>query len=122
MAEVPSVTDDTFRAEVLDSDRPVLVDFWADWCHPCHQIAPHVEAIAQENAGSLKVVKLNIDEHPQTPRSYGVMSIPTLLLFVDGQEKSRLIGARPKDAILSEIAPHLGNGAASEATPTSNTA
>lgn len=108
MGELIHVTDETFRAEVLDSDLPVLVDLWADWCRPCHMIEPHVKAIAEEKSGSLKVVKLNIDEHSATPRSFGVMSIPTLLLFVDGQEKARLIGARPKEAILEEIEPHLG--------------
>lgn len=108
MADITHVTDETFRAEVLDSDLPVLVDLWADWCRPCHMIDPHVKAIAEERSASLKVVKLNIDEHPSTPRSFGVMSIPTLLLFVDGQEKARLIGARPKEAILEEIEPHLG--------------
>lgn len=107
MADTKQVTDEDFRSEVLDSDRPVLVDFWADWCHPCHIIDPHVKEIADEKSESLKVVKLNIDENPETPRSYGVMSIPTLLLFVDGTEKARLIGARPKNAILDEIEPHL---------------
>lgn len=107
MAEITLVTDQSFAGEVLDSDRPVLVDLWADWCRPCHQIEPHVKAIAEEKNGVLKVVKLNIDENPGTPRSYGVLSIPTLLLFVDGVEKARLIGARPKTAILEEIEPHL---------------
>lgn len=115
MADLTHVTDESFRAEVLDSDLPVLVDLWADWCRPCHMIEPHVKAIAEEKSGSLKVVKLNIDEHPATPRSFGVMSIPTLLLFVDGQEKARLIGARPKEAILDEIEPHLPS--APKATP-----
>lgn len=109
MADITHVTDETFRAEVLDADLPVLVDLWADWCRPCHMIDPHVKAIAQEKSASLKVVKMNIDEHPATPRSFGVMSIPTLLLFVDGQEKARLIGARPKEAILEEIEPHLAS-------------
>lgn len=107
MADLTHVTDETFRSEVLDSDRPVLVDLWADWCRPCHLIEPHVKAIADEKSGSLKVVKLNIDENPTTPRSYGVMSIPTLLLFVDGEEKARLVGTRPKEAILEQIEPHL---------------
>jgi thioredoxin 1 len=113
MVDLTHVTDETFRAEVLDSDLPVLVDLWADWCRPCHMIEPHVKAIAEERTGSLKVVKMNIDEHPATARSFGVMSIPTLLLFVDGQEKARLIGARPKEAILEEIEPHLGPAQAS---------
>lgn len=107
MADVSSVTDETFDNEVLDSDRPVLVDFWADWCHPCHLIDPHVKAIAAENADRLKVVKLNLDENPQSAGRFGVMSIPTLLLFIDGVEKARLVGARPKEAIFSQISSYL---------------
>ncbi|MGH2705178.1 MAG: thioredoxin [Actinomycetota bacterium] len=106
MADVPSITDGTFDAEVLDSDRPVLVDFWADWCHPCHLIDPHIEAIAGEQ-DKLKVVKLNLDENPEAAQRYGVMSIPTLLLFIDGVEKVRIVGARPKEAILSQVKPFL---------------
>jgi thioredoxin len=103
MADLTAVTDETFDSEVLDSDRPVLVDFWADWCHPCHLIEPHVKAIADEYSAKLKVVKLNLDENPQTAGRFGVMSIPTLMLFVEGAQKARVVGARPKEAILSEI-------------------
>lgn len=103
MNKLAAATDESFDAEVVDSERPVLVDFWAEWCHPCHLIEPHVKAISEEYIEKLKVVKLNIDENPETARRFGVMSIPTLLLFVDGAEKARLIGARPKDAILDEI-------------------
>lgn len=107
MTDLTAATDETFDSEVLDSDTPVLVDFWADWCHPCHVIEPHVKAIAQEQADKLRVVKLNIDENPETARRFGVMSIPTLLLFKEGVEKARLIGSRPKDAILSEIVSYI---------------
>ncbi len=107
MGELAHLTDDTFNAEVIDSTDPVLVDFWADWCRPCHIVEPHVKAIAQEYEGKLKVVKLNIDENPQTAQRYGVMSIPTLLLFIDGVEKERVIGAYPKERILSQLRQYL---------------
>ena len=107
MPEIAEMTDTTFNAEVIDSSQPVLVDFWADWCRPCHMVEPHVKAIAEENAGRLKVVKLNIDENPEIPRRYRVLSIPTLLLFVDGVEKERIIGAEPKERILAHISQYL---------------
>lgn len=107
LTTIPSATDANFDAEVIDSDLPVLVDFWADWCHPCHLIEPHVKAIASEQAGKLRVIKLDIDENPETARRFGVMSIPTLLLFKEGVEKARLIGSRPKDAIWGEISAHV---------------
>jgi thioredoxin 1 len=110
MAELKHLTDQDFDAEVVDSDSPVLVDFWADWCQPCHVIAPEVKALAEEQAGKLKVAKLDIDANPQVASRYGVMSIPTLLLFVDGQEKARIVGAMRKDAIWSEIESHVING------------
>jgi thioredoxin 1 len=96
MAEITDVTDDTFEGEVLKSETPVLVDFWAEWCQPCRAIAPIVKAIADEHGDKLKVVKLNIDESPRTPGSYGIRSIPTVLAFKDGQVVSQLTGARPK--------------------------
>jgi thioredoxin 1 len=101
------VTDQAFAQEVLASDKPVLVDFWADWCVPCHMVSPVVEEIGQERAGSLKVAKMNVDDNPDAPRRYGVMSIPTLILFVGGEEVSRVVGAKPKEAILREIQDHL---------------
>lgn len=107
MTTIADISGQDFDTEVLDSDRPVLVDFWADWCHPCHLIAPHVKSIAEEHADRLKVVKLDLDANPQVAARYQVMSIPTLMLFVDGVEKARLIGARPKEAILSEITKFL---------------
>lgn len=96
MAEINDVTDATFESEVLNSDTPVLVDFWAEWCAPCRAIAPIVREIADDNGDKLKVVKINIDESPQTPGTYGVRSIPTILMFKDGQVVSQLVGARPK--------------------------
>jgi thioredoxin 1 len=96
MAEISDVTDATFESEVLKSETPVLVDFWAEWCAPCRAISPIVKEIAADNGDKLKVVKINIDESPQTPGTYGVRSIPTILMFKDGQVVSQLVGARPK--------------------------
>lgn len=107
MANIGSVSDADFQSAVLESDTPVLVDFWAEWCVPCHMVSPVVEEIGNEKGDGLKVVKLNIDENPQATRRYGVMSIPSLVLFKGGQEVARVIGAKPKDAILRDIEPHL---------------
>ena len=104
---VIQVTEQTFQAEVLGADRAVLVDFWAEWCVPCHMVSPVVEEIARDHAETMKAVKLNVDDNPETARRYGVMSIPTLIVFRAGEERARLIGARGKDAILREIEPHL---------------
>lgn len=97
MAEITDVTDATFEGEVLKSATPVLVDFWAEWCAPCRAIAPIVKDLADQYGEKIKVVKINIDEWPQTPGTYGVRSIPTVLAFKDGQVVSQLTGARPKD-------------------------
>ena len=104
---VLTATDAGFETEVLKSDQPVLVDFWADWCTPCHMVSPIVEEIGRDKAGVMKVAKLNVDDNPETARRFGVMSIPTLILFKDGEEKARVIGARPKDDILRGIDPHV---------------
>ncbi len=104
---VIQVSDQDFQTQVLDSTQPVLVDFWAEWCVPCHMVSPVVEEIARDYADRLKAAKLNVDDNPQTARQYGVMSIPTLIVFKDGQEKARVVGARGKDAILREIDPHV---------------
>lgn len=106
MALSGDVTDRDFEEKVLGSETPVLVDFWAEWCVPCHMISPVVEEIGREK-DSLQVVKLNIDDNPDITRTYGVMSIPTLMLFKDGEVVSRLVGARGKDQLLKEIEPHL---------------
>lgn len=100
------VTDDSFSQDVLSSSTPVLVDFWATWCGPCKMIAPVLEEIASEKAGELKVVKLDVDANPGTARDFQVVSIPTLILFKDGQPVKRIVGAKGKAALLREIADH----------------
>ncbi|EKF25957.1 thioredoxin [Mycolicibacterium hassiacum DSM 44199] len=107
MAETTStvtVTDATFAADVLNSSTPVLVDFWATWCGPCKMIAPVLEEIAAEKAGTLKVAKLDVDANPATARDFQVVSIPTLILFKDGQPVKRMVGAKGKAALLRELA------------------
>jgi thioredoxin 1 len=100
-------TDTSFEQEVLKSDTPVLVDFWAEWCGPCRMIGPSLEDISKEMDGKLKVVKVNIDENPTTPSRYGVRSIPTLLLFKNGQVAHQIIGALPKNRLVQELQPAL---------------
>ena len=104
---VAEVTDNNFQAEVLESEIPVLVDFWAPWCGPCRMVAPVVEEIAQERAGELKVVKMNTDENQETAVSFNVMSIPTLILFRNGQPAKTVIGAYPKRKLEAELEPAL---------------
>jgi thioredoxin 1 len=94
-----SVNNETFETEVLQSETPVLVDFWAEWCGPCHAVAPVLEQMAEEREGELKVVKLNIDEEQDLAMQYGVMSIPTMILFRDGEPAAAVTGAQPKGAI-----------------------
>ena len=107
MAKPFNVTDETFEAEVLNSDKPVLIDFWADWCGPCRMIAPHVKAIAEEFDTVLKVAKMDVEENPAVPGRYQVTSIPTLMLFKNGEVVERVTGARPKDMIVAHIEKHL---------------
>jgi thioredoxin 1 len=107
VALIGEVTDQDFEERVLKAGGPVLVDFWAEWCVPCHMVSPVVEEIGRDKGESLQVATLNIDENPEVTRKYGVMSIPTLMLFKDGAEAARVIGARGKDALLKEIDPHL---------------
>jgi thioredoxin 1 len=102
------VTDDAWTTEVLESDKPVLVDFWAEWCGPCRMVSPIVDEIAEEHADSLKVLKLNVDDNPNTAREYGVMSIPTLLVFKGGQPDKRIVGAKGKAALLSDLQDYTG--------------
>ena len=100
-------TDENFEAEVLKSDKPVLVDFWAEWCGPCRMMAPAVEAIAEEYAGRVKVGKLNVDESPSTPPRYQIRGIPTLLVFKGGQVQDQYVGATSKDTIVKMLERNL---------------
>jgi thioredoxin 1 len=109
MANFPKITDATFEDEVLKANQPVLVDFGAEWCHPCRQLDPIVEELAQEWGSAVKVVALDIDENVDTIMKLGVMGVPTLMLFKDGQPVERLTGFVPKKRILSALDPHLGN-------------
>jgi thioredoxin 1 len=104
---VAEVTDNNFQAEVLESELPVLVDFWAPWCGPCRMVAPVVEEIAKERAGELKVVKMNTDENQQTAFQFNIMSIPTLILFRNGQPAKTVVGAYPKRKLEAELQPAL---------------
>ncbi|MBO0828115.1 MAG: thioredoxin [Streptosporangiales bacterium] len=102
-AATKTVTDASFDADVLGSSKPVLVDFWAEWCSPCRLVAPVLEEIASEHPDKITVAKLNIDENPGVPQQYQVLKIPTLLLFKDGDLVKQIIGAKPKAALLSEL-------------------
>ncbi len=96
MAELAEITDANFEAEVLNSDKPVIIDFWAEWCAPCKQIAPIIKDLADQYADQVKIVKMDIDANPATPGKYGIRAIPTILAFKDGEVVEQLQGARPK--------------------------
>ena len=104
MGATKPVTDETFDAEVLQSDKTVLVDYWAEWCGPCKMIAPILEAIAEEHGDKLDIVKLNVDENPVITQKYGILNIPTLGVFKNGEVVKELVGARSKSALLRELA------------------
>lgn len=103
MAEIVDVSDSSFEAEVLQSDQPVVVDFWAEWCAPCRQIAPIIKDLAQQYDGRVKVVKLNVDDSPKTAGNYAIRSIPSVLAFRDGEVVEQLMGARPKSAFVEML-------------------
>ena len=105
--KIETLTDATFDEHVKSSDVPVLVDFWAEWCGPCKMISPVLEEIAEEQAGKIRISKLNIDDNLDVTRRFNVMSIPTLILFKDGEPQLRVIGAKPKGALLEEISAYL---------------
>ena len=107
MSAPVNVTDSTFHDEVLNSEKAVLVDFWATWCGPCKMVAPVLEEIAAEHGDKLTIAKLNIDENPQIARDYQVMSIPTMTVFSGGKPVKSIIGAKPKGAILSDLSDYL---------------
>jgi thioredoxin 1 len=102
------VSDADWTTQVIESDKPVLVDFWAEWCGPCRKVGPIVDEIADEHGEKLKVMKLNVDENPGVARDYGVMSIPTLLVFKDGQPDKRIVGAKGKSQLLGDLATYVG--------------
>ena len=104
MGATKNVTDATFEADVLKNDKPVVVDYWAEWCGPCRQVSPVLEEIASEHADKIDVVKLNVDENPVTSQRYGILNIPTLSVFKDGEVVKEIVGARPKSALLRELA------------------
>src|SRR3989441_395225 len=106
--KVNAVSDSSFEKDVLHSDKPVLVDFWAEWCAPCRMLAPTVDAVAEQYASSARVVKLNVDDNPSVSQRYGIKGIPTLILFKGGKEEERVVGATSKESISRLIDKHTG--------------
>jgi thioredoxin 1 len=103
-----AVTDETFESDVLKNAKPVLVDYWAEWCGPCRQVAPVLDEIAQEHGSKIDIVKLNVDDNPRVTQTYGILNIPTLSVFKDGQLVKSIVGAKPKSALLRELAEFIG--------------
>ena len=110
MGATRKVTDATFEADVLKNDKPVVVDYWAEWCGPCRMVAPVLEEIASEHSGEIDVVKLNVDDNPAVTQRYGIMNIPTLSVFKGGEVVKEIVGAKPKSALLRELAEFLQPG------------
>ncbi len=102
-----ATTDDNFEKDVLKSDTPVLVDFWAEWCGPCKALAPKLEEIATEFSGKVKIIKVNVDENQSAPATYGVRGIPTMILFKGGKQVEQIVGNHPKDNIVNVISKHF---------------
>jgi thioredoxin 1 len=111
MAKPIEITDSTYQNEVIESDKPVLVDFWAPWCGPCRMVGPILEEIAAEEEGRIKIVKMNVDENHVYASQLGVFNIPTMILFKDGQQVDKIVGAMPKTQLLNRLDPHLDSGA-----------
>ncbi len=104
MGATKAVTDATFEAEVLKADKPVVVDYWAEWCGPCRMVGPVLEEIASEHGDKIAIVKLNVDDNPVVTQRYGIMNIPTMSVFKDGEVVKEIVGAKPKSALLRELA------------------
>src|SRR5436309_611071 len=122
MAKPQVVSDQNFEAEVIKSDTPVLVDFWAVWCGPCRMVAPVLEEIASEQGDKVKIAKLDVDANPITAGRFGVRAIPTMILFKNGREAQRVVGYVPKEKLLQQIQPHFGAAAPEKAMGTTPTA